>query len=157
MKKTLLFCTIFLITSFGCKNISDFNPSKEHLDNIKIEVRSGYEIISVKLNSDGSGISRKGTGTYYTEERDSISFNDSISFKSNSFEILNENLNSLKSNAYNGSKYQDAPRVEIYFNEDKLYSGYSWNSEFWEIIRPVIQEIPEKFNPFMVPAGNESD
>jgi hypothetical protein len=137
-----IFCSFFLL--FSCKEKdSDIKPY-----NVQADIRLGNKFYSIYLNDDGEGYVIKGDGSYYTDTLKVQSSDTSNVFKIDSVKVFFENLNRIKAHPIIGVNRVDAPRVEIYYDHQKVYDAYKWDATFWNLFRPIMYQIPKGFNPF---------
>lgn len=137
----LLLLFSFLIIS--CNETENANYDTE------VNVRMGYRFHKIEFDSSGNGIATKGTSTDYIEPFEQKNIEFTKKFKVQSIDSFISQLEKLSKNPIKTQKKLDAPRVEIKYKDKTIYDGYSWNSEFWDIVRPIMKEIPKESNPFM--------
>lgn len=137
---------ILLVISFV---IISCNEKKSTNYDTEINVRIGYRFHKIKFDSSGNGIATKGTATEYNEPFVEKNIEFTKEFKIQSMDDFVTQLEKLSKNPIKTLKKLDAPRVEIKYKDKTIYDGYSWNSEFWDIVRPIMKEIPKESNPFM--------
>lgn len=116
--------------------------------NVRSDIRLGTKFYSIYMKDDGLSYVIKGVGTYYTDTLKMISSETSTFFKLDSAKVFLQNLNAIKNNPINGIYRDDAPRVEVYLNHQKIYDAYKWDETFWNLFRPIMEQIPMGFNPF---------
>lgn len=140
----IIFCLIF---SIACNNTSNSNNAYD----LEMCIRSGVKYHSIFMNKSGDSFVEKGRGTFYDEDLKKETVEESKIFKveSDSVRSFISNLEKLKKNPTKALKRLDASRVEIYLEGQKVYDSYSWDSSFWDIVRPIIHQVPKQFNPFM--------
>ncbi|HEX2847203.1 MAG TPA: hypothetical protein VHN59_11685 [Chitinophagaceae bacterium] len=140
----IYFCLIF---STACKNTSSSSKAYD----LEMCIRSGGKYHSIYMDKSGNSVVEKGKGTFYDEDLKKETVEESKTFKveSDSVRSFISNLEKLKRDPIKTSKRLDASRVEIYLEGQKIYDSYSWDSSFWDMIRPIIRQIPKQFNPFM--------
>lgn len=139
-----LYILCFFLLFFSCKGKG--NDIKSY--NFQADIRLGNKFYSIYLNEDGEGYVIKGSGSYYTDTLKIKSSDTSNVFKIDSVKVFFENLNKIKAHPIVGVNRVDAPRVEIYYNHQKVYDAYKWDETFWKLFRPIMEQIPRGFNPF---------
>ena len=133
-----------------------FTPCKEKNNNnqkpydVRSDIRLGNKFYSIFLNESGEGYVIKGKGSYYTDTLKIESSDTSNVFKFDSAKEFFEVLNRIKTNPiFKNNRAGTAPRAEIYYNQQKVYDAYTWDETFWDLFRPIIEQIPKGFNPFL--------
>ena len=116
--------------------------------NVRADIRLGNKFYSICLNQDGEGYIIKGNASYYTDTLKIESSDTSKVFKIDSVNVFFENLNKMKAHPVFGESRLDAPRAEIYYNRQKVYDGYRWDELFWDLFRPVMEQLPKGYSPF---------
>jgi hypothetical protein len=145
MCRSLFLCILIFISA--CNN----KPDSKNTYDITMHIRQGFNYYSIFLNKDGNGYLKKGKGSYYDESLKYDSVEDSSMFKVDSIKAFLNNIDKLREQPIIAEKRLDAARVEIYYQNRKVYDSYSWDSIFWDIVNPIKSEIPDKFNPFINP------
>jgi hypothetical protein len=131
---------------FACKE----KDKDEKLYNVQTDIRLGSKFYSIYLNEEGKAYVIKGNGSYYTDTLKILSADTSNVFKLDSIKLFFENLNRIKANPIIGPNRVDAPRVEIYYDNQKIYDDYKWDEVLWDLFKPIMEQIPQGFNPFRV-------
>lgn len=143
MKVNLTYLLLFL--SFAaCRS----QPSKEKLFDARSDIRFGSKFFSICVNKDGTAYVVKGKGSNYTEALKVESSDTSGVFRLDSAKVFFERLEQIKRRPIIGAKRLDAPRVEIYYSNEKVYDAYEWDETFWDLFRPIMLQIPKGFSPF---------
>ena len=142
--KKLLYTLLFFATILSCKE----SGVDEKSYNVRSDIRFGSKFFSICINEDGAAYVIKGTGSHYTESLKVESSDTSNIFKLDSVKLFFERLNNIKDNPIIGANRLDAPRVEIYYNQKKVYDAYKWDEIFWNLFKPIMEQIPSGFNPF---------
>ena len=145
MSKYLL-ALVLLLTYLSCKQ----GASPKKINSFQADIRLGHKYYSIHINREGEGYITKGNGTYYTEPLQIKTSNYSKIFKIDSANLLFINLNKLKHYPVTGAKREGMPRIEIYYEKNKIYDAYAWDETFWNIFRPIMEQLPKGFNPFLV-------
>jgi hypothetical protein len=57
-------------------------------------------------------------------------------------------LEAMKQKPFIDTSYSDGVRVEIYYENQKIYDAHNWNENFWSLVRPIMTKIPKGYNPF---------
>lgn len=142
--KKLLYALFFFATILSCKERNvDEKPY-----NVRSDIRFGSKFFSIYVSEDGAAYVIKGRGSHYTEPLKVESSDTSNVFKLDSVKLFFENLNHIKDNPIIGANRLDAPRVEIYYDQKKVYDAYKWDEKFWNLFKPIMEQIPSGFNPF---------
>lgn len=146
--KLLSLCVLvyaaFFFTAISCSE----KIEREKLQEARADIRFGNRFYSIYINKTGDSYAVKGSGSYYTDSLE-ITFSDTSEiFKVDSAKLLFERLEGLRVNPVVGSNRLGAPRVEIYYNRLKVYDAYRWDEVFWSIFTPIMEQIPQGFNPF---------
>lgn len=138
---------ITLILAFHL--FSCLSPGSNRLPNdARLDIRLGNKFYSILLNKEGKSYVIKGSGTNY---RDSlvISISDtSQGFIIDSVDVFFSKLDRLRSLKPTSVYHLDAPRIEIYYPTDKVFDTYQWDENFWDLVRPIMTQLPAGFNPF---------
>ena len=119
----IFYISFFSLLLFSCKA----QTNKEQY-NVRTDIRLSTKFYSIYMNEEGEAYINV--------------------FKIDSVKIFFENLNKSKANTIIGVKRADAPRVEIYYDHQKIYDAYRWDETFWNLFRPIMEEIPKGFSPF---------
>jgi len=129
-------------------------PKTESTNAARVDVRLGRKFYSIYINKEGNGYGVRGTGSYFTEPLVVEKSDTSNFFRLDSATIFFDNIEKYKHVPFVGAKVQDAPRVEIFYLQTKIYDGYRWGVELWNLVRPIIHQLPKEYNPFL--ANNET-
>lgn len=140
----LLHSLIFFTLLSSCKEGS---VRSDRYD-VRSDIRLGSKFYSLYTSKDGKAYAVKGTGSYYTEPLKVKTSDTSEVFKIDSANVFYHHLNRIKESPIIGANRLDAPRVEIYYNEKKIYDAYKWDETFWDLFKPIMRQIPKGFNPF---------
>jgi len=137
----------FFLAFISCK-------AKVHdaeLYNVRTDIRLGNKFYSIYVNEEGSAYVVKGAGSYYTDTLKIKSSDTSEVFKLDSISLFFETLNKIKANPiFRANRTSTAPRAEMYYDHQKIYDAYAWDETFWDLFRPIMEQIPKGFNPFRV-------
>lgn len=144
MKEKLLYAFFFFIIIQSCKEKSN----SDHSYDVRSDIRFGTWFFSVFVKEDGTAFVIKGTGTPYTDPLTVLSSDTSNIFRLDSVGLFFEKLNQIRDNPIIGAKRLDAPRVEIYYDQKKVYDAYRWDETFWDLFKPIMEQIPSGYNPF---------
>ena len=142
----LLHLVIFFTILFSCKEDS----FRKDTYNVRSDIRLGSKFYSFYISKDGKAFVIKGTGSYYTEPLKVETSDTSEVFKLDSVNVFYNHLNRIKENPIIGVNRSDVPRVEIYYNKEKIYDAYKWDETFWDLFKPIMEQIPKGYNPFQV-------
>lgn len=143
MKVNLTYLLLFLAFAACRCQSSDNKPFDARSD-----IRLGSKFYSIYLNKDGTAYVVKGAGSNYTEALKIESSDTSSVFHLDSAKVFFERLEHIKNHPIIRAKRLDAPRVEIYYSNEKVYDAYEWDETFWDLFRPIISQIPKGFSPF---------
>jgi hypothetical protein len=145
--RTCFYIPFFFFPFYSC---TEKNADKESY-NVRADVRFGTKFYSIFLNEQGKAYAIKGVGSDYTDTFNVKSSDTSRVFKLDSTKIFLMNLDKIKSHPIiEGVSQPDAPRVEIYFDQQKIYDVYKWDGTFWGLFRPIMEQIPKGYNPFRI-------
>lgn len=140
----LFYISFFSFTLFSCKAQTN---NKVQYD-VRSDIRLSTKFYSIYLNKEGQACVIKGNGSYYTDTLIIVTSDTSNVFKIDSVNLFFEKLNKIKANPIIGENRLHAPRVEIYYDHQKVYDAYRWDETFWGLFRPIMEQIPKGFNPF---------
>src|SRR5687768_11197272 len=132
MKKAILGAILPFVMFFSCKE----RNLEERTYNVRSDIRFGSRFFSILIHEDGTAYAIKGSSTYYTEPLKVLTSDTSNTFKLDSVRVFFEKLNGIRDSPMIGVKHLDAPRVEIYYNQKKIYDTYRWDAFFWDLFRP---------------------
>ena len=124
--------------------------TNETIYTVRNDIRWGRSFFSIFIQEDGRAYVVKGTGTFYTDSLKIISADTSAVFTLDSSKVYFRELNNIKSNPIIDSSRSDAPRIEIYYHQKKIYDSYFWGEPFWKMFRPIMGQLPKGFSPFRV-------
>jgi hypothetical protein len=147
MKKVLIWLFIanyLLIIGCGTSDAST-EPYPARTD-----VRFGNKFYSVFVNEQGDAYVIRGIGTNYTEVLKIEKADTSNRVKLDSAKVFFDRLKEIQTSPVYDTSSPDAPRVEIYCNNHKIYDSYIWSNEFLNLFRPVMMQLPNGFNPFLI-------
>lgn len=137
----ILVCVAVMIS--GCKA-----TNKEPYV-IKIDFRFGYKFFSVRINEKGRAYVLKGKGNFFTYPMKIVQADTSRIFTLDSIKSLNRNISKLKQKpAFSTHVNTDSPRAEVYYLNQKIMDNSQISSEFIDLIKPIITQLPRGFNPF---------
>ncbi|NCD68245.1 hypothetical protein [Mucilaginibacter agri] len=147
----LLFYLIICLLSSYCK------PNAGNDYKIRVDFRFGKKFVSIKINEDGKAYAVKGSSNNYTDAFKVIDSKMSQQFTLDSVKQFYKAVRELgeKDNLIRGN-ITDGMRTEIYYEGKKVYDAYSSNRFFWDLFRPIMDEIPRGYSPFR-PADNVFD
>ena len=140
----------FLLISISCKQ----NLSSQKAYTFKTNIRLGNHYYSIYFNREGEGYVVKGKASYYTEPLKIESSDSSEVFKIDSARVLFDKLDKLKEKPIHGITRLGTARAEIYYNGKQIYDAYVWDETFWSIFRPIMEQFPKEFNPFLLDNPN---
>ena len=100
---------------------------------MRADFRFGHVFYSLCSNERGEAFSIKGRATAYDSVFSVISSDTSALFHLDSVNILFKRLNDLRRKPMILDRHMDAPRVEIYYDNKKIYDSHRWDSTFWDI------------------------
>ena len=143
MMTKIFYISFFSFLLFSCKAQTNREQYK-----VRADIRLSTKFYSIYMNEEGQAYVIKGNSSYYTDTLKIESSDTSNVFKIDSVKVFFENLNKIKANPIIGVKRVDAPRVEIFYDHQKIYDAYRWDETFWNLFRPIMEEIPKGFNPF---------
>lgn len=143
MKVNLTYIVLFFAFT-SCR----LQPSDKKPFDARSDVRLGSKFFSICINKDGTAYVIKGTSSNYTEALKIESSDTSNIFRLDSAEVFFKRLEQIKSHPIIEAERLDAPRVEIYYSDKKVYDAYNWDETFWGLFRPIMSQIPKGFNPF---------
>ena len=94
----------------------------------------------------------KGTGSDYTDTLVVKSSDTSNVFKLDSVGIFFNTLNEIRSKPVfkENRSTGTAQRAEVYYKQVKILDDYAYDSTFWELFRPIMNQLPNAYNPFIV-------
>lgn len=138
------------IIASGCKQ----EEKKDPHNNVRVDIRWGSKFCSLLIAESGDAYAIKGTEVRQDSLLAVISSDTSKSFKLDSVKVFFENLDAIRINpVIMDDRSSDSPTAQIYFNDIKIYNARRWDSRFWDVFRPIMEQIPEKFNPFLLNNG----
>ncbi|HEV8283905.1 MAG TPA: hypothetical protein VGQ09_06330 [Chitinophagaceae bacterium] len=139
-----LFFIFIPLALCSCKQ----NVTSEKEYNFQANIRLGYKYYSINVNEEGKAQVIKGKGSFYTEPLKIESSDSSKIFKIDSLRVFFENVDKIKRSPLIDSNRTDAPRVEMYYQHKKIYDAYKWNENFWDLFRPIMEQLPKGYSPF---------
>jgi hypothetical protein len=148
MKHLIATCSYLLffgIIFIGCKE----KKNEKNLYSVRTDIRLGSKFYSIYFNEIGDAYAIKGNCSYYTEPLKVESSDTSSLFKLDSVKPFFVKLDAIKINPIIGGNREGAPRVEIYYGNKKIYDACKWDEPFWDLFRPIMEQIPKGFNPFL--------
>lgn len=144
--KDVFYILVFLLTFASCKERINDN---EQSYNVRSDIRLGTKFYSIFLNEEGNGYVIRGKGSYYTDTLRIESSDTSNVFKFDSAKIFFETLDKIKINPIvKANRTGTAQRTEVYYDNQKVYDSYAWDETFWDLFKPIMEQIPRGFNPF---------
>lgn len=75
-------------------------------------------------------------------------------FRLDSVKQFYKALQLLTSKHYFNTTSGDSPTFRVYRNGILLYCGYASGTDFWDVFRPIMLQIPDRYNPFIQEHGN---
>ncbi len=120
---------------------------------VRFNIRYGAKFYSVFADENGKAVAIKGASSYHTDSFKIQTSDTSELFRIDSIKSFLRVIDSFKTKPVVGTEMLHSPRVEIFYDERKVYDSYNWNEKFWDLFRPIMKQIPHGFNPFIV---NES-
>ena len=117
---------------------------------VRIDVRFGSRFYSVCIPENGKAFGIKGQSSDYMAPFKINNSDTSKGFELDSVQQFFHRMNSLLKNPLVIDHNSDAPRVEIYYDQKKIYDGHKWDEGFWDLVRPIAGQIPKEFNPFLL-------
>ena len=115
---------------------------------IQANFRFGHKFYSLNLNKAGEAYVIKGIGTSYIEPLQYKFGDTSQTFKLDSVSTFLKKIELLRSHPLSDLSSFDAPRVEIFYDKQKIYDATRWDHQFWDMFRPLMQQLPKGYNPF---------
>lgn len=143
--KRIIYCIFLSVFLISCKGKAKTSASYS----VRSDIRFGTKFFSIYISEEGNACVVKGKGSLYTDSLNVSSADKSDVFKLDSVNIFFDRLNRIKDKPIIGERRLDAPRVEIFYNEQKIYDAYYWDEIFWDLFRPIMKQIPAGFNPFL--------
>jgi hypothetical protein len=138
-------CILLLLAIISCKGKT--NNGKPY--NVRSDIRLGTKFYSIFLNREGRAYVIKGKGSYYTDTLKIEASDTSSTFKLDSVKIFFESLNKIRTHPiFKMNRTGTAPRAEVYYEGKKVYDAYEWDETFWDLFRPIMEQIPQGYNPF---------
>jgi transglutaminase-like putative cysteine protease len=142
-RNIILFCLLF----FEC--LGNVYAVKHY--NVRVDVRFGSKFYSVIINNDGNAYAIKGRGSNYIENFKIITSDTSRLFKLAHIDVFYRNLNKIRTKPFiTSSSVTDSPRAEIYYSGKKIYDANEEGTIFWDTFRPIMQQLPKEYNPFLL-------
>lgn len=136
---------VCLLFTLACEQ----NNSKNKEYDVRADIRLGTAFYSIFVNEQGFAYVIRGSGTDYNEQLEVKSSDTSAIVRLDSVRVFYRQLNELKKQPHIfGITVLDAPRVEVYYDSDKIYDSNSWNAKFWDLFRPIATQLPKGYNPF---------
>lgn len=147
-----VFFLYFFVFSFSCNQSYKDKKQESESTNLKtttIIYRSGYTYYQIEVENTGIGFVKKGDSNNYHEDFIPETVQDSLFFKVNSTVSYFEKLQEYERNPYIGQRVLGVNRIQIYSDKVKVYDSYRFDSDFWDLIKIISDDIPQKFNPFI--------
>ena len=112
-------------------------------------IRYDKKFFALHINNLGTAYLVKGNSTYYTEVFKQHTSDTSQTFKLASTSSFFKGLRNLAAKPISRNKPDgEIPRMEIFLNKIKVYDGYENDGTYWNLVRPILNEIPDHLNPF---------
>ena len=108
----------------------------------------GSVYYSIYLNKNGNGQVIKGIGSDYQSDFKEASKILSDSFKIDSISQFYSAIEMFINKPYIDTSFTDAARLEIYFNDEKIYDAYKWRQNVADVLFPLLGKLPHRFDPF---------
>jgi len=145
MKKLFISSFVICLLIESCKQ----NYRPQHFFNVRTDIRFGEKFFSICLNDEGKAYVIRGRGSNYIEPFIVKDSDTSEIIKSDSLKKLyNKVVESSATPNIDSANTTDAPRVEVYYKNKKIYDIYRWDERVWTLFRPITSVLPYKFNPF---------
>ena len=125
-------------------------PKATMIHHLRADFRFGGAFYSLCANEKGEAVAIKGRGTDYGSDFKVLAADTSAPFQLTTAALLFHQLDSIRRRSMVKYRNMDAPRVEIYYDDKKIYDQQSWDGGFWDIFRPLIAQFPERYNPFIL-------
>lgn len=141
-----------LVVIFLCMQVVSCSHSGYNLHDAdaKIDVRLGNSFYSLYLDKDCQSYVVKGTGTNYMDSLIVFSADTSDAFTLDSLEVFLDRLGQFRPTRSRSIFHNDAPRIEVYYLKSKIIDTYYWDPKIWDLVRPIMYQIPKGYNPFRV-------
>jgi hypothetical protein len=114
------------------------------------DIRFGKRFFSIVIKEDGTAYVIKGIGSSYLDPLEVESADTSAVFTVDSSSIYFRHIRKLEENPSLKSNVSGGARAEIYYKKKKVYDSYHWDGTFWEMFRPIMNQLPKGFSPFRV-------
>jgi hypothetical protein len=138
---------MFLLTFNSCKEKA--KEKKQY--SVRCDIKLGTLLYSIFLNEEGAAYVVKRESSSYTDTLNIKSSDTSNVFKFDSVKLFFATLNKIKASPiFKASRTGTAPRAEVYFSNKKIYDSYAWDETYWDLFKPIMEQIPKGFNPFRV-------
>lgn len=149
-RKFVLLCLCVFLGSYwsACREGNVVNSSVSKKKTTLILDRFGYTFNMYKFDESGYGVASIGRCSYYVDEFVIESVEDSIDIKVDSVELYYSKLKIFEAKPEYGPLRMDAHRIEIYSGKKKVYDSYRFDYKFWNLIKTILSDIPDEFNPY---------
>jgi hypothetical protein len=144
MKTSL--CTSFLLLLISCV----IHAPDEKVYEARNDIRFGKRFFSILVRENGTAYVIKGIGSNYMDSLQIESADTSQIFKLDSSAVYFDRLKKLQSNPVFKSNLSGGARAEIYYHQQKICDSYHWGESFWDLFRPIMEQLPKGFSPFRV-------
>ena len=145
MQRNTLFLFVFILF-YSCRGYE----SRDSVYSVRADIRLYDNFYSIYTNEKGNSYVVKGIGTNYMDKLVVKSADTSHKFKIDSINLFFEELNQFKTKPfYRKNRTGTAQRAEVYYNQTKVFDGYAWDEAFWKLFRPIMEELPKNYNPFL--------
>lgn len=141
----LIYC--FFVSLTGCSEGKKASSSDNRKSTIILD-RFGYTFNMYRFDESGYGVASIGKASFYTDDFLIESVEDSIDIKIDSVELYFSKLKILEDEPEYGPFRSDAHRIEIYSGKTKVYDSYRFDYKFWNLIKTILSDIPDEFNPY---------
>lgn len=151
---TALFCLLLM----ACKANAQQNTHTAQASNI-YQVRAnfwrGNKFYSLFISKQGAAYAIKGVGAFDTTAT-AIKQQDTskifILTRAREFFTMLEAFK--KTPKVRRVSTSSMPEARVYYNQKNVYETNVADGTFWKLFKPIMEQVPEKFNPFLVSAFN---
>ena len=141
------FLSIFILFLISCNNKE--KPFNRTITNTQILSNFNGECYSIEFDINGHGIVKKGESSQNSEIFKIENVSDSVTIHIDSAYTYFEKIEHFKKKPYRSAKMLGAYHVLIYTNDSLVFNSYRFNSDFWDLIKVIGEDIPIDYNPFM--------
>lgn len=145
MQQNTLFLFVFILF-YSCRG----DVSNDSIYSVRADIRLHDKFYSIYLNEKGNSFVVKGIGTNYMDKLAVKAADTSHEFKIDSINLFFQELNYFKTKPFYGKNHRgNAQKAEVYYNQTKVFEGYAWDEAFWKLFRPIMEQLPKNYNPFL--------